>query len=105
MTDLQNHVQSIAENLTNGFKGELNHDGEPFGAYDYLQDSLDIRYIVSGKGEYIAAKILVAFGGPNIWVNLESNQVEGYWGGERAIAYFEDNLGLDDALSELWACR
>ena len=104
--DLKNHVQSIADKLTNGFTDEdVNYDGEPMSAFDYLQDALDIEYIVNGKGEYLGARVLVAFGGPNIWINTRTNTVEGAWWSDRAEASFTDNIGLDDALSELWSCR
>jgi len=104
--DLKNHVQSIADKLSNGFGDDaLNYDGEEMSAFDYLQDALDIEYIVNGKGEYLGARILVAFGGPNIWVNTRTGTVEGAWWADRAEASFKDNIGLDDALSDLWACR
>lgn len=102
---LQNHVDSIAKTLSEGFGEELNYDDEPMSAYDYLQDALDIQYIVTGSGDYLGARVLVAFGGPNIWVNTQTNTVEGYWWGDKAYASFNDEIGLDDALSELWACR
>lgn len=106
MSDIKNHVQSIADHLTNGFTDDdVNHDGEQMSAYDYLQDALDIEYIVNGKGEYLGARVLVAFGGPNIWINTRTGTVEGAWWADRANASFTDNIGLDDALSELWACR
>ena len=104
--DLKNHVQSIADKLTNGFADDdLNYDGEEMSAFDYLQDALDIEYIVNSRGEYLGARVLVAFGGPNIWVNTRTGIVEGAWWGEHAKASFKDNIGLDDALSELWATR
>ena len=73
--DLKNHVQSIADTLSNGFDlSSINDDGEYTTAFDYLQDALDIEYIVNGKGEYLGARVLVAFGGPNIWVNTSYPQ-------------------------------
>ena len=104
---LQNHVDSIADTLTNGFDGFMqeNEYGEVQTAYDYLQDVLDIQYIVNGKGEYLGARVLVAFGGPNIWVDTQRGIVEGFWWGDYAKASFTDGMDLDDALSELWACR
>ena len=103
---LKNHVDSIAKTLSEGFADdELNYDDEPMSAYDYLQDALDIQYIVTGSGDYLGARVLVAFGGPNIWVNTQTGTVEGAWWGDKAYASFNDEIGLDDALSELWACR
>ena len=104
-TRLQDHVDSIANKLTEGFGDELNYDDEPLSAYDYLEDALDIQYIVNGKGEYLAARVLVAFGGPNIWVNTQTNTVEGYSWGNKAFASFNDEIGLDEVLEELWNCK
>lgn len=107
--DLQNHVQSIADNLTNP-PAEWNEDRDiesegKFSAFDYLERALDIEYIVNSHGEYLGARVLVAFGGPNIWIDTRRGIVEGAWWSDRADASFQDNLGLNDALSELWACR
>lgn len=106
MSDLQSHVDHIAKTLTEGFpEGELGMDDQPFSAFDYLQDALDIEYIVNGKGEYLGARVLVAFGGPNIWVDTRRGIVEGHWWGDYATASFNDGIGLDEALEELWNCR
>jgi hypothetical protein len=104
---LQDQVNHIADTLTNGFEGfmEENEFGEVQTAMDYLQDVLDIQYIVTGSGEYLGARILVAFGGPNIWVDTQRGIVEGFWWGDYAKASFNDGIDLDEALSELWACR
>jgi len=76
-----------------------------FSAFDYLSDVLDIEYIVNSKKEYLGARILVAFGGPNIWINTRTKQVEGYWWGDSSILSYEnDAMDLDSALSELYNC-
>ena len=103
-TRLQDHVQQIANTLTNGFGDELNIDNQPLDGFDYLQDALDIEYIVNSKREYLGARVLVAFGGPNIWINTRTKLVEGYWWGEYAKASFDDGIGLDEALNTLWSC-
>lgn len=112
---LQSHVDQIAENLTIGMTykdAEMDHEengAEPddlISGFDYLQDALDIQYIVNGNGEYIAARILVAFGGPNIWINTQTKTVEGYWWGDSAFAsYYDDAMNVDEACRELWVCR
>ena len=104
MSDLQNHVNQIAATLTNGFGDEVNNDNEPMSAYDYLEDALDIEYIVDRKKGYLGASVLVAFGGPTIWVNTRKGIVEGHWWGDSAIAKFEDNVDLDNALSDIFNC-
>ncbi|KAF2379952.1 hypothetical protein BSN82_16945, partial [Acinetobacter baylyi] len=107
--DIKNHVQSIADNLSNPPWDEWNEgrdidsEGE-FSAFDYLQDALDIEYIVNSKGEYLGARILVAFGGPNIWVNTRTKTVEGHWWADSYSETYTDSIGLDEALEELFNC-
>lgn len=102
---LKNHVQSIADTLSNGFNDdELNADDEPMSAYDYLSDALDINWILNNDRTYRGARVLVAFGGPNIFVDTERGIVEGFWWGDYAKASFDDNIGLDAALNDLYNC-
>tara|TARA_R100000789_G_C3003231_1_gene149439 strand:+ start:307 stop:657 length:351 start_codon:yes stop_codon:yes gene_type:complete len=104
-SDLRAMVRRIADEISNG-EYEIN-DPEEYSeccASDYLSDALDIRYIVSSDKEYLGAEILVAFGGPNIWIKTTSNEVVGYWGHDKASWEFTDNLGLDDYLDEYWDC-
>ena len=106
---IKSHVQSIADNITNPPMDEWNEgrdidsEGE-YSAFDYLQDALDIEYIVNSKREYLGARVLVAFGGPNIWVNTRTGTVEGHWWGDSASATFTDSIGLQEALNELYNC-
>jgi hypothetical protein len=114
---LQDMVNNIAHNIQYGMtydEAGMDHklytyDGSPddyITGMDYLQDCLDIQYIVTGASEYLGARVLVAFGGPNIWINTQSELVEGYWWGDYAAARIDgDSLGLDEALQELWECR
>jgi hypothetical protein len=103
--EIKSHVEQIRNNLENGFPDELGQDDQPFSAFDYLQDALDIEYIVSSKKEYLGARVLVAFGGPNIWINTRTKQVEGYWWGDSCImSYDNDAMDIDSALSELYNC-
>lgn len=105
MKDIENHVKYIAAQITNPAEPETDEYGETKGdAFDYLSDALDIEYIVNGKKEYLGARVLVAFGGPNIWINTRTKTIEGYWWADSAFASFQDNLGLDDALETLYNC-
>ena len=84
---LRRMCKSIAEDISNG-------DGT--SASEFMDSTYDIRYIVDREKRYMAAELLVAGGGPTIWVNLNTGYVEGYWGGDKVEHPFTDNLGLDD---------
>ena len=92
--EIKEHVNSIAADITAGKQD----------ASSWMEDVLDIQYIINQDKTYRGARILVAFGGPNIWVNTQSEQVEGYWWGDNAFTGFKDNIGLDDYLEELYSC-
>tara|TARA_B100000768_G_C11015598_1_gene263910 strand:- start:238 stop:567 length:330 start_codon:yes stop_codon:yes gene_type:complete len=101
---LQDQVNSIAETLTKGFDPEIEGvDGE-FTAYDYLEDVLDVKWILNSDKTLRGAELLVAFGGPNIWVNTDTGVVKGAWWGDSATATFEDNVELEDALEAWYGC-
>lgn len=113
------HCQQIADAVSNGIEvtqeeidgGYFDYEyqaGEVLTALDYLQDALDIRYLVNSDNELLQAQILVAFGGPNIWIDIwgdGTGEVRGYWASDSASApVYSDNMGIFEALEELRAC-
>ena len=71
-------------------------------ASDWMEGVYDIRYIVDREKRYLGAELMVAGGGPTVWVNLYTNEVEGYWGFDKVTYPFTDNLGLDDYCEEMY---
>ena len=94
---LERMCKNIAEGITEG-------KNAPHW-FDDGNDVYDIEWITHKDHSYKAARLLVAGGGPNIWVNLQDMNVEGYWGSDRVIEPFIDEIGLDDYLEELHACK
>ena len=70
-------------------------------AHEFMNHVYDIEWITHQDHSYKAARLLVAGNGPNIWVNLQTNTVDGYWGADKRSWGFVDNLGLDDYLQEM----
>ena len=71
-------------------------------AHDWMEGTYDIRYLVDREKRYMAAEILVAGGGPTIWVDTFREQVTGWWGSDRFESYFQDNIGLNDYCEEMY---
>ena len=119
--DFQQQINSIADQINDGMDYEYCPDSgssdfendccEHFkdntqSGFDYISDALDIQFIVDGNKEYLAARILVAFGGPNIWINTQTKTVEGYWWQDTAFSsYYDDSMDIDGACRELWECK
>ena len=59
---------------------------------DYFDDFYDVNYIVGSDKKYKACRVLVAFGGPNIYIDTWNCQVQLEWWGEHAEAYIPDDL-------------
>ena len=70
--------------------------------HEWMETTYNIRYLVDSSKRYLGAKILCAGGGPTIWVDTWTKEVEGYWGGDRVNIAFADNLGLDDYCEEIY---
>ena len=101
---LSDMVRNIARTIEEG-KYETESE-EGCNAYDYLSSALDFRWIVQNDLTFIGARILVAFGGPNVWIDTDKKKVEGFWWGDYASAnYSEDSLGLEECVEELYQMR
>lgn len=89
----------MSDEDTDDYSGEP----EPLTAYDYLADVLNIIYSVDGDRSYRGARILIGYGGPNVWIDTNTNALEVYWG-ETATRYLPSQFidHLDEALEELW---
>ena len=100
---LRRMCKTIAEEITTGF------EDKPNKSYTYLhkwmEDVYDIEWITNQDHSYKGARLLVAGGGPTIWVNLQGLTVDGYWWGDTCKYPFADNIGLDEYLEELHASK
>ena len=101
---LRRMCKNIADSITNPDK-EYKWDEDVYDPIDpsiWMEDTYDIRYLVDREKRYLSAELLVAGGGPTIWVDLWDKEVKGYWGGDRVTEPFIDNIGLDDYCEELY---
>ena len=95
---LRRMCKEIAEDISAG-----NPEGKDSKtASAWMEGTYDIRYYVDREKRYLGAEIMVAGGGPTVWVNLYTGYVEGYWGGDKVFEPFTDNLGLDDYCEEMY---
>ena len=91
---LRRNCKSIAMDITNGKED----------ASKWMEGVYDIRYIVDHEKKYLGAMLMVAGGGPTIWVNTWTSEVEGSWAGDKCTHHFQDNIGLDDYNEEMYNC-
>lgn len=71
-------------------------DGETLANFCDWLDSYslgDLRFEIGADGSFYGAKVLIAYGGPNIW--LCDDRIEGYWGSEEVV------IRLPQSVSEI----
>lgn len=73
---------------------------EQLGLYDYMEDALDFDFLVNSRKEFSAVKILVAYGGPSIYINTISGAIELYWWTDSAKYFMRSDV--IDAVND-WA--
>ena len=102
---LRRMCKNIADDISNP-KISKDDGGEAIElqtAHEWMEGVYDIEWITYQDGRYKAARLLVAGGGPTIWVNVYTNEVEGYWAGDKVIEPFLDNLELRAYLEDIHA--
>lgn len=92
---------------------ECGNDYDPdamdqLSVWDFLDDVYNVEFRTSGKNadDLRSVQIMVACGGPNIYLDTASRDVELYWWNERArwpMSYAACDA-LDEWAAEYWGC-
>lgn len=79
---LEKHCERIRNELIERAEDDfvtVNEDG--YEEY-YLDDTLTTDYIWRMGLGLVGVRLMVAFGGPNIWIDTFDEEVQGFWGGD-----------------------
>ena len=75
--------------------------------WDYFtgDDVLDVDYTINSRMEYKGVRLLVAFGGPNIYIDTNRGIVEGCWWTDHAEAWIPSEVcaTIDDVWAEYYS--
>ena len=78
------------------------------GKYQYgsEEEILDVMFISDVNKELRGVRLMVAFGGPNIYINTFYNEVEGYWGDESITSAIphDEAEAITESYVELFKC-
>jgi hypothetical protein len=73
---------------------------EEFGHYE----AYSVRYIIDGSGEYLGAKLMLAGGGPTVWLDTFEGEIQGFWGSDRCSFPIYDYEYIDDYWEDMYKC-
>lgn len=82
-------------------------DFEQVTIYDYLSDVLDVTYYTAGRdGEYKGVRLMLTYGGPNVYLDTYFRTLELCWYNEHATVDLLPNEAdeVDSMWSELYDC-
>ena len=82
-------------------------DVYPVGILEWLGDNeYDIEYTIGGDKGYRGVRIMIACGGPNIYINTNSGDVELYWWNESARYPMSSDVVnmIDSTYEEIFTC-
>lgn len=82
-------------------------DLEQLGIWDYMDDALDIEYRVSGRMELRSVQVMIACGGPNIYIDTGVKAVRLFWWSDRAEypLDYDACAEIDEWAEQLFECR
>ena len=96
---LREMVDSYADDAINGKMWFYPQDeGEPnYEAYS-------IRYTIDGDGTYLGVQVMLAGGGPNVWLDTYQEEICGYWGSDKYTRIISDFEYIDEYWEEMYKC-
>ena len=103
-SELKERVSSIFKAISEGIV-DYQYANPSTGniAHDFLDQAINIEYIVSGRLNYSGARILVSYGGPSISIDTSLKTIDGYWDGESVCQhYYHDEMDLGGACKEMY---
>lgn len=89
------------------YEGDIVED-EPIQVdfWNYFNDVYDIEYTIGSDKQYRGVRLMVACGGPDIYINTMTKQVELYWWGDNASYYIPSEVceEIDALFEEYYNC-
>ena len=96
------HIFYVMPDGTMLFEGDI----EIATIGDYFSDFYDVNYVVDSDKKYKACRVLVAYGGPNIYIDTWDRQVQLEWWGEHAETEIPTSVcsAIDEFFEMLYEC-
>lgn len=74
------------------------------GLLDYFEDVLDVEYRIGADKSFRSVRLMVAFGGPNIYIDTEAREVQLRWWTEAGEYCLDSDIcdEINDLFEELY---
>lgn len=91
-----------------GEEFEAFDEGDPVTIYDYFEENeiFDVKYIIDENLDFCGARVMIAFGGPNIYIDTERGSIMLRWWNESAEYSLPSSTAeaVEDYFREMYNC-
>ena len=94
---LLKQCEYIARDLERAYEKEFWDEEEQM---NYFEDVLGGWHRISLDGEYLGVTLMVAAGGPNIYIDTSEQCIKGYWGADYIEVHIPSEVAY--AVSDWW---
>ena len=97
---LKSMVDEYAKDVIKGrmkFYPENDKDEDYYEAYD-------VKYIVNQSGKLEDVIVMLAGGGPTVYLDTHAEEVQGFWGGEKYTKWIYDYDYIIEHFDEYYSC-
>ena len=92
-------VDSYADDAINGNMLFYPGDDE-----DPKYEAYSLQYTINGDGTYLGVKVMLAGGGPTVWLDTYQEEICGYWGSDKYTRIISDFEYIDEYWEEMYKC-
>ena len=96
---LREMVDSYADDATNGNMLFYPGDDE-----DPKYEAYSLQYTINGDGTYLGVQVMLAGGGPNVWLDTYQEEICGYWGSDKYTRIISDFEYIDEYWEDMYKC-
>ena len=96
---LRHMCKTYAEDASNGCMMFY-----PDGDENCRYEAYAIQYTIDGSGEYLGCRIMLAGGGPTVWIDTFNEEIQGFWGSDKCVFPIYDFGYIDDYWEERYKC-
>ena len=93
-------ARTYCEKGPNGLREEAAQDGRGETVYEVY----NTKYIIGDDGTYHDVMIMLAGGGPTIWLDTWAAEIRGSWGSDKYTKYIYDYEYINDYFEEQYGC-
>jgi len=105
MSDCEKQLRDMCERYAEEARaGDMRFYPLNYGDEEDHHEAYAIRYIIDRSGEYLGARLMIAGGGPTVWVDTWEGEIQGFWGSDKCSYPIWDHKYIDDHWEEMYKC-